>query len=362
MKNFSNALMSLFITLTITVVSVTIVFAEESLPVINEVMSSNTTIFQDEDGDYPDWIEIYNPGVSPVDLTGYGLSDDSADPYKWIFPNYILNSGEYMLVFTSDKNRTDTTNVPNHWETVISIGDEWKYFDSSSGSPGKWLSDEFDDSKWLVGSSGIGSRSDYDSTVTSQTISLYLRKTFTLENVANITHCVLQIDYQDAFVAYINGTEVARANIGTPGDPPLYFFQASGVREMQMYAGGKPEVHKINNVQSLLQQGENVLAIQVHNASTINSDISVIPFLTFGMTTSPTDPRGVPDILKFSIAAYSFHANFKIKSGGETLFLTDSSGTLCDSLVTGTIAEDTSLGRKPDGEPVWVFFSEPTEN
>ena len=42
---------------------------------INEVVSSNSSIFFDEDGDTPDWIEIYNPSSSPVNLKDYGLSD-----------------------------------------------------------------------------------------------------------------------------------------------------------------------------------------------------------------------------------------------------------------------------------------------
>ena len=54
MKNFNNVLLYLFITLTIAVVSVNTVFAEEPVPIINEVMSSNTTTVQVMDGDYPD--------------------------------------------------------------------------------------------------------------------------------------------------------------------------------------------------------------------------------------------------------------------------------------------------------------------
>jgi len=326
-------------------------------PLINEVMSSNTTTIQDEDRDYPDWIEIYNNGATSVELTGHGLSDDPAEPYKWVFPSYVLKSGEYMLVFTSDKNRTL---IPNYWETVISLGDKWRYIRGSTNIPENWRLIEFDDSEWQMGPSGIGSRSDYDSTVVQQSTSLFIRKTFTVDDITNITHCLLQIDYDDGFVAYINGHEIARANIGVAGIPPSSSSLASETREMAIYAGGNPEVYKIDTIQSILQQGENVLAIQIHNRSVMYSDISVIPFLTFGMVTPPSDPRGVPDIIKFSTSAYSFHTNFKIKSGGETLFLTDSSGVLCDSLTTGTIAEDISFGRKPDGEPVWVFFSEPT--
>ena len=75
-----------------------------SIPVINEIMSINTTTIQDRDGDYPDWIEIYNPGDSEVDLTGYGLSDNPSEPLKWLFPKTTIQPGKFKLIFTSDKN------------------------------------------------------------------------------------------------------------------------------------------------------------------------------------------------------------------------------------------------------------------
>ena len=52
-------------------------------------------------------MEIYNPGISPIDLTGYGLSDKPSDPYKWIFPHVVLKSGDHMVVFASGKDRRD---------------------------------------------------------------------------------------------------------------------------------------------------------------------------------------------------------------------------------------------------------------
>jgi hypothetical protein len=50
---------------------------------INEVMASNATRIADEDGDYEDWIELYNYGSTPINLIGYGLSDDYVLPFKW---------------------------------------------------------------------------------------------------------------------------------------------------------------------------------------------------------------------------------------------------------------------------------------
>ena len=72
---------------------------------INELMSSNQTTLQDEDGNWPDWIELYNPDDRTVDLAGCGLTDDEKKPFKWIFPAAALPPQGFLLIYASDKNR-----------------------------------------------------------------------------------------------------------------------------------------------------------------------------------------------------------------------------------------------------------------
>lgn len=72
---------------------------------INEVMASNGETIADEDGDFEDWIEIYNAGEENVNLLGFGLSDDSSNTYKWVFPDTIINAGTFMVVWASGKDR-----------------------------------------------------------------------------------------------------------------------------------------------------------------------------------------------------------------------------------------------------------------
>jgi uncharacterized repeat protein (TIGR02543 family) len=360
-----------------------IISAEENKPVFNEIMSSiiikkdgysvwngsdniqynnyrtpsEMKSIPDDDGDYPDWLELYNPGTSPVDLTGYGLSDNTTDPFKWVFPECSIEPGDYMLIFASGKDRKDSVNF---WEIVINKGDEWKYFIGTKDPPEDWRFPDFDDSVWDSGPSGFGFGDDDDETVIQGATAFYIRKKFNIEDVANITDCILQIDYDDAFVAYLNGTEIARANIiGEEGVPPPRHQTATESIEATMYTGGKPSVFNIDNFQSALVPGENVLAIQVHNYNIFDTDLTAIPFFTLGMSSPPSKPQEIPDILKFSLVA-SMHTNFKISATGETLVLTDNSGNICDSVETGVIPADMSLGRQPDGEQNWVFFAEST--
>ncbi len=83
---------------------------------INEIMASNTAIIQDCDGDYPDWIELYNSDDSPVNLYGYGLSDRENKPFKWIFPDVTIEAGSYLLIFASGKDKVNTTELHTNFK------------------------------------------------------------------------------------------------------------------------------------------------------------------------------------------------------------------------------------------------------
>ena len=73
---------------------------------INEFMTKNETAIADSDGDYSDFIELYNPGSSDVDLSGMFLSDDINDVTKWSFPEgSVIKAGEYLVIFASGKDK-----------------------------------------------------------------------------------------------------------------------------------------------------------------------------------------------------------------------------------------------------------------
>src|SRR6476660_7242765 len=101
--------------------------------VINEVLSSNTTINQDEDGDHNDWVELYNAGASSVNLAGYGLSDDATMPLKWTFPAVTMPSHSYLLIWCSDKNRA-VAGQPLHTNWKISSAGETITLSNAGGT------------------------------------------------------------------------------------------------------------------------------------------------------------------------------------------------------------------------------------
>lgn len=91
--------------------------------VINEIITSNSTVITDDDGSYEDWVELYNSGTESVNLSGFGLSDNVSLPYQWVFPEYWIQPGEQLLIWCSDKNRTNPLQ-PFHTNFKISSSGE----------------------------------------------------------------------------------------------------------------------------------------------------------------------------------------------------------------------------------------------
>ncbi|MDB4673661.1 lamin tail domain-containing protein [Verrucomicrobiales bacterium] len=74
---------------------------------ITEFLAVNRDALEDDDGDNSDWIEVTNTGDAPVDLGGWHLTDDAEDLSRWTFPPLVVPAGGFVLVYASDKNRSD---------------------------------------------------------------------------------------------------------------------------------------------------------------------------------------------------------------------------------------------------------------
>ncbi len=72
--------------------------ATVSAPVISEVMASNSSAWMDDKGNFPDWVELFNPTGYPINLQGYGLTDKENGSAKWLFPNTSIASNAYMVI------------------------------------------------------------------------------------------------------------------------------------------------------------------------------------------------------------------------------------------------------------------------
>lgn len=322
---------------------------------INELMSSNSTVLYDEDGETPDWIEIINTGDSDINLADYYISDNQDELLKWQMPDYSLSPNNPFLVYASGKDRLQ---APRFWYTIIDAGQDWKYMIPTSEIEGTWKFTSFDDSSWATGPSGIGYGDNDDKTILpSGTASVFMRKKFTITNAKNIETLWLNMDFDDGFIAYINGVEVSRIGLGEPGTPVAYNKAASS-HEAEIYQNGKPEGFNISNYIYLLKDNENTLAIQVHNAGASSSDMSAIPFLTVGYKNKVDLIAPVSDYLE--VPELYPHTSFKLSSTGETVSVTYKDGTVSDSIHFGVIPGNFSFGRSSTDFAKWGYFQTPT--
>ena len=93
--------------------------------VINEICASSVTTLRDGDGEYPDWIELYNASDRAIDLSSYALSDNPDKLVKWRFPQgAVIEPGGYYVVYASGKDKgADSTGWPHASFRLRSNGD-----------------------------------------------------------------------------------------------------------------------------------------------------------------------------------------------------------------------------------------------
>lgn len=182
----------------------------------------------------------------------------------------------------------------DHWESVVRADNEWHYFVGNTAPPGTWNQLNFNDSSWPVGEGSIGYGDNDDQTIIEETLTLFIRRRFEIVDLNNISSAVLHADFDDGFVAYLNGVEFARSNV--EGFPPAHDTPATDFHEAGLYLGIHPEEFVIDQRQlkDLLQEGSNVLAVQIHNYTYTSSDLTAAFFLSLAIQAPSTDYQPTP--------------------------------------------------------------------
>ncbi len=172
----------------------------------------------------------------------------------------------------------------DHWEALVRAENQWSYFLGTSEPPSNWNSPEFNPSAWESGSGGFGYGDNDDATIIPRVPSVFIRHTFQVVNSESIQALLLYVDFDDGFVAYLNGVEIARANMGTAARPSWNQYALSTSYEAQIPAGRAPARFILNPAHlNLLKSGPNVLALQVHDCNSTSSDLSSTTFLLAGL-------------------------------------------------------------------------------
>lgn len=149
-----------------------------------------------------------------------------------------------------------------------------------------WKLNTFDDSGWDVGNTNVNDSSyaigygdGVEATVIDTTVSVYIRMPFSYDSLSLNEGLMLLADFDDGFVAYLNGVEVVRVNLGHTGEEIPHDRLADRSHEARrkrlVYGPNNfPYVFNRDSVDTALVEGTNILAVQVHNDSARGTDLS----------------------------------------------------------------------------------------
>jgi len=199
----------------------------------------------------------------------------------------------------------------------------WKYHDKGENLGTGWRNAGYDDSGWDDGNAPLGypdTNQDIDTEVdfgddpADKHITTYFRTRFMLgANPADVTMLKLRARYDDGYVAYLNGQEVARADM--PTGTISYNTQASG--------GGSGTSYEEKNILSHkneLVQGLNVLAVEVHQTGPTSSDIFMDLDLRHTATQSLTVPAAPSNVAAAPLSLSQIRLDWQDNSGNEDQF------------------------------------------
>ena len=209
-------------------------------------------------------------------------------PPAW---GYAAVSGDYLIatsdpvkvagsVSTSSKGKGKAA-IPKGFRAIIGIGAKWRYL-AGKDPADSWRQPAFDDSSWKTGKAGFGFGDGDDRTklkMQNKYTRVYIRRVFDAKDVKGANELTLMVNYDDGFIAYLNGKEIIRAGIKSGSG-------ANASKAASHEAEGF-ERFPIHNFRKLLRPGKNVLAIEGHNRSKGSSDFSLDPVLV-AKTGKPT--------------------------------------------------------------------------
>ncbi|WP_300665327.1 hypothetical protein [Fluviicola sp.] len=156
--------------------------------------------------------------------------------------------------------------------TLIAYGATWRFLDNGSNQGTSWIPGSFNDAAWASGASQLGYGDGDEATVVgygpnilNRYVTTYFRKTITITNPAAYASFVGNVKRDDGVAIYINGTEVYRNNLAAGASYTTYASLAND-------DGDTPQNFSIPS--SVFVAGNNIIAVEMHQASGTSSDLS----------------------------------------------------------------------------------------
>ncbi|NBO61980.1 MAG: hypothetical protein EBU82_13635, partial [Flavobacteriia bacterium] len=174
----------------------------------------------------------------------------------------------------------------HHWETLVSDNSNWRYQIPNANTPTQWYDTSFDASNWPIGQGGFGFGDNDDNTVIPTNVtSVYFLQKFNVADLQSIEKLLLAVDYDDGFIAYLNGQLLVSRNVNLNAQP-LWNSLATASHEAVLYSGGQPDKFYFSKAEltNLLHTGMNTLNVAVFNNTPNSNDLSGRCFLLAGIS------------------------------------------------------------------------------
>ena len=287
---------------------------------INEFMAKQDAAFPGPQGDYSDWIEIYNAGSEPVMLGGYYLSDKLDDPTAMYqipdaYPDSVtVPAGGFILFYANKGEASSVLNLNfklgssgeavGLWTSESVVIDTLTYGEQTENvSYGRTI-DGADNWGFFIDHPVMG----YTCSPMGSNITIKMNEFLAKNGTVNQDEFGNYGDWIELYNYGVNDIDITGMHMSdTPSDPTLYTFN--------------PAI------------------------------ISPEEFILVWCDATTDDPITVPDTL---------HANFKLSAGGETVGFYLNANTIIDTVTFGGQTEDISYGRFQDGTDDWYTFTAPT--
>lgn len=227
----------------------------------NDIVSGDITV-ELESGTIPNGLTLGSDGI----VSGTSMTAESQSfTYRLVSSNGTSDTATMYLDIIAPPVELDDKIVP---------GSEWSYLDDGSDQGTAWTGTGFDDSTWSSGVAEFGYGDvqttviDYGGNAATKHVTTYFRRSFAATNLDSIDEIMLDLLVDDGAVVYLNGNEIIRQNM--PDGPIDYVTLApnyvAGVNETSFTSYNLSPEHLID--------GENVIAVEVHQYHPSSSDVS----------------------------------------------------------------------------------------
>jgi len=160
-------------------------------------------------------------------------------------------------------------------ETLVNVDSVWKYLDDGSNQGTAWRALAFSDAGWASGAAELGYGDGDETTVVSygsdssnKYTTTYFRQNFTVTNTSELSSLTLHLLRDDGAVVYLNNQEIVRSNM-PDGTIEYNTFASSALSDPE-----ESTYYTYYLSPTLLNEGENILAVEIHQGDLTSSDIS----------------------------------------------------------------------------------------